>query len=122
MILVAAASAWLFFRRRLFDSRWFLQLLVLCAPTGFVAVLAGWVTAEVGRQPWVVYGLLRTADAVSPVLAGSVLTSLGLFVLVYGVVFGAGIYFIAKVIRQGSAAVTPEPEPVAPRRPMAAAD
>jgi cytochrome bd ubiquinol oxidase subunit I len=122
MILVAAASAWLFFRRRLFDSRWFLQLLVLCAPTGFVAVLAGWVTAEVGRQPWVVYGLLRTADAVSPVPAGSVLTSLGLFVLVYGVVFGAGIYFIAKVIRQGSAAATPEPEPVAPRRPMAAAD
>jgi cytochrome d ubiquinol oxidase subunit I len=122
MILVAAASAWLFLRRRLFDSRWFLRLLVLCAPTGFVAVLAGWVTAEVGRQPWVVYGLLRTADAVSPVPGGSILTSLTLFVLVYGVVFGAGIYFIAKVIRQGSAAGGPEPEPVAPRRPMAAAD
>jgi cytochrome d ubiquinol oxidase subunit I len=122
MIIAAAASAWLFLRRRLFDSRWFLRLLVLCAPTGFVAVLAGWVTAEVGRQPWVVYGLLRTADAASPVPAASVLTSLALFVLVYGVVFGAGIYYIAKVVRQGSAGGGPEPEPVAPRRPMAAAD
>jgi cytochrome d ubiquinol oxidase subunit I len=121
MILVAAASAVLFFRRRLFDTPWFLRLLVLCAPTGFVAVLAGWVTAEVGRQPWVVYGLLRTADAASPVPGGSILTSLALFVLVYGVVFGAGIYFIAKVIRQGSAG-GPEPEPVALRRPMAGAD
>jgi cytochrome d ubiquinol oxidase subunit I len=121
MILVAAASAFLFLRRRLFDTRWFLRLLVLCAPSGFVAVLAGWVTAEVGRQPWVVYGLLRTADAVSPVPGVSILTSLALFVLVYGVVFGAGIYFIAKVIRQGSAG-GPEPERVAPRRPMAAAD
>ncbi|MGH6930520.1 MAG: cytochrome ubiquinol oxidase subunit I, partial [Dongiaceae bacterium] len=122
MILVAATSAFLFLRRRLFDSRWFLRLLVLCAPTGFVAVLAGWVTAEVGRQPWVVYGLLRTAEAASPVPAGSVLTSLALFVLVYGVVFGAGIYYIAKVVRDGSAGRGHEAEPLASRRPMAAAD
>jgi cytochrome d ubiquinol oxidase subunit I len=122
MILVAALSAWLFLRKRLFDRRWFLRLLVLCAPLGFVAVVAGWVTAEVGRQPWVVYGLLRTADAVSPVPGGSVLASLVLFVLVYGVIFGAGLYYIAKVIRQGSAGSLPEPEPMAPRRPMAAAD
>jgi cytochrome d ubiquinol oxidase subunit I len=122
MILVAALSALLFLRKRLFDSRWFLRLLVLCSPLGFVAVIAGWVTAEVGRQPWVVYGQLRTADAVSPVPGGSVLLSLILFVLVYGVIFGAGLYYIAKVIRQGSAGSLPEPEPMAPRRPMAAAD
>ena len=63
-----------------------------CSPLGFLAVLAGWFTAEVGRQPWVVYGVLRTADAVSPVPGGSVLASILLFVLVYGVVFGAGLY------------------------------
>ena len=95
---------------------------MLCSPLGFVAVLAGWMTAEVGRQPWVVYGLLRTADAVSPVPGGSVAASLILFVLVYGVIFGAGLYYIAKVVRQGSAGSLPEPEPMAPRRPMAAAD
>ena len=60
------------------------------SPLGFIAVLAGWFTAEVGRQPWTVYGVLRTADAVSPVPGGSVLASLILFVLVYGIVFGAG--------------------------------
>jgi cytochrome d ubiquinol oxidase subunit I len=122
MIVVAAASAWLFLRGRLFDTRWFLRLLTLCAPTGFIAVLAGWVTAEVGRQPWVVYGLLRTRDAASPVPAGSIALSLALFVVVYAVVFGAGLYYIAKVVRQGSAGGGPEPEPIAPRRPMAAAD
>src|SRR5262249_5909157 len=102
----------------------FLRLLVLCSPLGFVAVIAGWVTAEVGRQPWVVYGLLRTADAVSPVPSGSVFVSLVLFILVYGVIFGAGAYYMVKVIRQGSAGSlpAPEPEPTALRRPMAAAD
>jgi cytochrome d ubiquinol oxidase subunit I len=122
MIAVAAASVWLYVRGRLFDSRWFLRLLVLSAPAGFIAVLAGWVTAEVGRQPWVVYGLLRTADAASPVPGGSIAASLAMFVLVYGVVFGAGLYYIAKVIRDGSAGRGPEPEPLAPRRPMAATD
>ncbi|MGE0116633.1 MAG: cytochrome ubiquinol oxidase subunit I [Dongiaceae bacterium] len=122
MIVVAAASAWLFLRGRLFDTRWFLRLLTLCAPTGFIAVLAGWVTAEVGRQPWVVYGLLRTRDAASPVPAGSIALSLALFAVVYAAVFGAGLYYIAKVVRQGSAGGGPEPEPIAPRRPMAAAD
>ena len=91
-------------------------------PTGFIAVLAGWVTAEVGRQPWVVYGLLRTRDAASPVPAGSIALSLALFVIVYAVVFGAGLYYIVKVVRQGSAGGRPEPEPIAPQRPMAAAD
>ncbi len=77
-------------------SRWFLRTLVWVSPLGFLAVLSGWFVAEVGRQPWTVYGVLRTADAVSPVPGGSVLTSLILFVLVYGIVFGAGLYYIAQ--------------------------
>jgi len=77
--------------------------MTILAPAGFVAVLAGWVTAEAGRQPWVVYNLLRTADAVSPVPGGSVAASLILFVLVYGVIFGAGLYYMAKLVRRGPA-------------------
>lgn len=120
MILVAALGAWLAMRRRLFERAWFLRLLMLCAPMGFVAVLAGWVTAEAGRQPWVIYGLLRTADAASPVTGGQVAMSLALFIVVYVVIFGFGLYYIAKVIRQGSAGHGAEA--LAPRRPMAAAN
>ena len=87
----------LWLRGRLFRRRWFLQPMTYVWPLGFIAVLAGWFTAEVGRQPWTVYGMLRTADAVSPVPAAAVLTSLILFVLVYGVVFSTGIYYIAKL-------------------------
>jgi cytochrome d ubiquinol oxidase subunit I len=96
--------------------------LLWASPLGFVAVLAGWFTAEVGRQPWVVYNVLRTADAVSPVPAGSVLASIILFVLVYGVVFGAGLYYIAKLVRRGPDETPPdEDEADLSHRPMAAA-
>ena len=110
MIAVGIAGAILWFTRRLYTSRWFLRSLVLVSPLGFLAVLAGWFTAEVGRQPWTVYGVLRTADAVSPVPGGSVLTSLILFVLVYGVVFGAGLYYIAQLVRRGPDEPTPVPQ------------
>jgi cytochrome d ubiquinol oxidase subunit I len=66
MLATALASLWLRARGRLFDADWFLRLCTLVSPLGFVAVLAGWVTTEVGRQPWTVYGLPRTADSVSP--------------------------------------------------------
>jgi cytochrome bd ubiquinol oxidase subunit I len=87
-------------------------------------VLAGWFTAEVGRQPWVVYGVLRTADAVSPVPGGSVFASIVLFVLVYGIVFGAGLYYIAQLVRRGPDQTPPMPEDGEAdhsRRPIAAA-
>ena len=74
-------------------------------PSGFGAVLFGWFTAEIGRQPFVVYGLLRTADAVSPVSAGAVTASLLTFFVVYAFVFGFGSYYLAKLLRRG-------PEPV----------
>ena len=124
MIALGLIGAVLWFRGRLYASRWYLRLMVLASPAGFIAVLAGWFTAEVGRQPWVVTGVLRTADAVSPVPAGSLVMSLILFVLVYGIVFGAGVYYIAKLVQRGPDETTPaleEGEADLSHRPMAAA-
>jgi cytochrome d ubiquinol oxidase subunit I len=70
-------------------------------PLGFVATLAGWITAESGRQPWLVYGLLRTRDAVSPISIGSVATSLALFVVVYNLLLAAYAYYIVKLFWKG---------------------
>ncbi len=70
MLLIVVLSWWQRFRGELYNSRWFLSLCTLASPIGFIAVIAGWVTTEVGRQPWTVYGLLRTADSVSPSLSG----------------------------------------------------
>jgi cytochrome d ubiquinol oxidase subunit I len=67
-------------------------------PAGFVAVIAGWVTTEVGRQPFTVYGLLRTTESVSPLQAPAVASSLVAFICVYFVVFGAGVYYILKLM------------------------
>jgi cytochrome d ubiquinol oxidase subunit I len=122
MIAVGLIGAFLWLRGRLFTSRWFLRVLVWVSPLGFLAVLAGWFVAEVGRQPWTVYGVLRTADSVSPVPGGGVLTSLILFVLVYGVVFGAGLYYIAKLVRRGPDETPPVPDEAdLSHRPLAAA-
>ena len=78
-------------------------------PSGFVAVIAGWITTEVGRQPWVVYGLLRTKDAVSPIASPGVSGSLIAFVLVYFTVFAAGTIYILKLMRHPPAAGENEP-------------
>ena len=75
--------------KRLDGARLFHRALVLAAPSGFIAVIAGWIAAEVGRQPWVVYGVMRTADAVSPVGGGPVATSLLVFIVAYAIVFAA---------------------------------
>jgi cytochrome d ubiquinol oxidase subunit I len=99
-------------------------VLVWASPLGFLAVLSGWFVTEVGRQPWTVYGVLRTADAVSPVPGGIVLSSLILFVFVYGVVFGAGLYYILKLVQRGPDETPPVPEKDEAdlsRRPLAAA-
>jgi cytochrome d ubiquinol oxidase subunit I len=124
MIAVGLIGAFLWLRGRLFTTSWFLRALVWVSPLGFVAVLSGWFVAEVGRQPWTVYGVLRTADAASPVPGGSVLASLLLFILVYGVVFGAGLYYIAKLVRRGPDETPPVPqaeETDVSHRPRAAA-
>ena len=125
MIAVGIVGSVLWLTGRLYTSRWFLRGLTWVSPLGFLAVLAGWFTTEVGRQPWTVYGVLRTADSVSPVTGGSVLTSLILFVIVYGIVFGAGLYYIAQLVRRGPDATPPEVpeegEGDPSRRPMEAA-
>ncbi len=85
----------------MFDTRWFYYWCMAMTPAGFIAVLAGWFVTEIGRQPYVVYGILRTAEAVSPVPGTSIAISLAAFVIVYGFVFGAGSYYILKLIGKG---------------------
>ena len=100
-------------RGRLYSASWLHRFALLMGPSGFVAVIAGWVTTEVGRQPWVIYGLLRTADARSPIAAPAVGASLIAFVLVYLAVFGAGIWYIIRLMRlpphEGEEGPSPEP-------------
>ncbi|MGD9665476.1 MAG: cytochrome ubiquinol oxidase subunit I, partial [Novosphingobium sp.] len=85
-------------RGRLYDWRALHRMAVLLGPAGFVAVIAGWVTTEVGRQPWTVHGLLRTADSASPLDAPAVAASLTAFVLVYFAVFGVGVWYLLKLM------------------------
>ena len=102
MLAVGAWSLWLRRKGRLFDSRAFLKACVLMTPSGFAAVVLGWFTAEIGRQPWVVYGLLHRDQALSPtVSAATIAGSLTAFVVVYSVIFGAGTYYLLKLLRRG---------------------
>jgi cytochrome d ubiquinol oxidase subunit I len=99
--LMAALGLWSLIaraRRKLFEWRWLQRFALIMGPSGFVAVIAGWITTEVGRQPWVIYGLLRTKDAVSPIAAPAVTGSLIAFVLVYFAVFGAGTWYIIRLM------------------------
>jgi len=125
MLAIGLISLFLRPRGRLYETRWFLRTCVACLPIGFVAILAGWVTTEVGRQPWVVYGLLRTVDGVSPaVTQGAVSTSLAAFVIVYGMIFPAGVYYMIRLVRRGPEPLEkgpPErPEHQSARRPLSA--
>jgi cytochrome d ubiquinol oxidase subunit I len=106
----------------LFETQWYLRIVAHSWWTGFVAVIAGWVVTESGRQPWVVQGVLRTADATSPHAASTVLTTLVLFVIVYAIVFTMGIYYINRLIARGpqGRAVEP-PEPGSSLQPMSSA-
>lgn len=122
ILAIAGLGLWLRWTGRLEHARWFLWAAFLSFPCGFVAVLTGWFTAEIGRQPWVVYGLLRTADAVTPSLTGrDVLISLTGCVLVYAVLVGFGLRYIYKLLRDGPAAAQPLPVGTTPKRPMAVA-
>ena len=131
-LLMIALGAWsLFLRRggRLFTARRFLRAALWMGPAGLVAILAGWVTTEVGRQPWVVYGVLRTEDAVSPHGAGPLALTLALFVVAYFFVFGAGTVYVLRMMRKGPQAFelhrATEGGPGqgrTPMRPMSAAD
>ena len=101
MFAMGVASLWLRLRGTLFSSRWFLRMLVFMTPSGLVATLAGWYVAETGRQPWVIYGILRTIDAISPVPAGTLLSSLIGFVCVYTIFISAFLFFALRIVRRG---------------------
>jgi cytochrome d ubiquinol oxidase subunit I len=98
MIAVGVVSLILRWRGRLYDTRWFHRWALIMGPAGFIAVLAGWITTEVGRQPFTVYGLLRTADSISPIGMPGIASSLAAFVIVYFLVFGVGIYYILRLM------------------------
>ena len=125
MFALTLWSWWLAWKRRLFSTPFFLRATTWAIPVGYVAVTAGWVTTEVGRQPYVVYGLLRTADAVSPTLTGGdVITSLLIYIAVYIVIFGTGLYYFVRLVRKGPSEQTeahvPRPDE-RPARPLSAA-
>ena len=105
MLMILLALIGLLLRRhgRVYENRLFQRVMVAMGPAGFVTLLAGWITTEAGRQPWVVYGVLRTAQAVSPVTQQDVSVSLMIFVIVYCLVFCTGIYYILKLLRIGPA-------------------
>ena len=110
MLAVSWFGLWLLWRRKLDTTRWFLWAAFLSFPAGFVAVLSGWFTAEVGRQPWVVYGLLRTKDAVTPSLAtADVVFSLLAYIAVYAVIYSFGFYYVYRLLRDGPAAAEEGP-------------
>jgi len=98
MILVGLWSGLQRLRGRLFESRLLQRVTLAMGPAGFVAVVAGWVVTEVGRQPWTIYGMLRTADSASPIDAAAVGTSLLVFIVVYFIIFGAGTYYLIRLM------------------------
>jgi cytochrome d ubiquinol oxidase subunit I len=118
MLVVSWWGSFQIFRHRL-TNRWFLRLIFVSFPLPFIATLTGWFTAEVGRQPWTIYGVLRTADAVTPHLAAdAALSSLAFFTVLYATIFGFGALFIYRRLRAGPA----QPgsvHPANPKRPLA---
>jgi cytochrome d ubiquinol oxidase subunit I len=125
-LLMLGLTVWAWFlawRGRLYTSRTYLRTASWSIPAGYIAVTAGWVTTEIGRQPWVVYGHLRTADAVTPMLtAGNVAVSLLLYVIAYVFIFGFGAYYLLRLVQRGIPANLPEPQlDKRPARPMSAA-
>ena len=120
MIGLALWGAWLWWRGKLEVSPLFLRLASLSWPAGFIAILSGWTVAETGRQPWLATGILRTLDAASPVPAAAVAVTLVLFVVVYGIVFAAGILYMNRLINRGPAGEGVPVEGVA-SRPISAA-
>jgi cytochrome d ubiquinol oxidase subunit I len=98
MLLLGVCSLLARARRKLYDWRWLHRFALAMGPSGFIAVIAGWMTTEVGRQPFTIYGVLRTADSVSPLAAPAVAASLIAFVIVYFAVFGMGAWYLLRLM------------------------
>jgi cytochrome d ubiquinol oxidase subunit I len=116
LIMVAlglwGAALWLI--KRIDTAKWFQRIAVLAAPSGFIAVICGWIVAEVGRQPYLVYGALRTAAGVAPVQAGQVGFSLLTFMITYAIIFTAGAIYILRLINKGPDSDEPPPSQIEP--------
>ena len=121
MIGVGLVGAYLWARGQLLQARWYLWPAQFVWPMGFVAIISGWWVTETGRQPWIATGILRTADAISPVAFGAVLTTLVLFVVVYGIVFSMGILYINRLIEKGPTGSAIDVTGAVPSRPLSAA-
>jgi cytochrome d ubiquinol oxidase subunit I len=127
MLVLGLWSAWLRWRGAFYQQRWFLRLATWMGPSGLIAILAGWYTTEIGRQPWVVYGVMRTKDAVSnhsaPVLSATLIA----FIVMYFAVFGTGVSYMLKLIAKGPAESDDTQPPhetgqsARPARPLSAA-
>jgi cytochrome d ubiquinol oxidase subunit I len=124
MLLIAWVGSYLAHKRRIEQNRLLLWATFLSFPLPFIAILTGWVTAEVGRQPWVVYGALRTADAVTPFLtARTVEISLAVYCVVYSFIFAFGTYYIYQLLRTGpTGPLVSHPAAAVPNRPMSVLD
>ncbi|MGH8178343.1 MAG: cytochrome ubiquinol oxidase subunit I [Steroidobacter sp.] len=125
MLLLVLASAIQWRRGRLTESTYLLRAWRIMTPAGFIAVLAGWYTTEIGRQPYVIYGLMRTEEALSAISAGSVATSLIVFATVYLFVFVSGTYYLLKLLRKGPQPVEQallHPEDKTAARPLSVPD
>ena len=122
MVLYGAVAVVQRLRGRLFDDPWFLRWGLVMGPSGFVALLAGWFVTEVGRQPYVVYGLMRTEEAVSPIATPGVAASLIAFVVVYAIVFAAGTTYMVTLMGRppSEGGHAPDPETIAAPAPGAA--
>jgi cytochrome d ubiquinol oxidase subunit I len=123
MLALVATGLWFRLRRRLYDNGLFLKALMWSAPLGFIAVVAGWTTTETGRQPWTVYGVMRTAQSVTPSLTGiDVLISLLGYLVVYCIMFPTGLWFVLRIVRGGVTAEEATPieagRPAAPVKPV----
>src|SRR5207302_3026227 len=120
MLAIAQLGTYLCRKERIEQSRLLLYVTFLSFPLPFIATLTGWFTAEVGRQPWTVYGLLRTADAMTPFLTARMATiSLVVFCAVYSLIFAFGVFYIYRLLRTGPAGQLVLPAAAAiPNRPM----
>jgi cytochrome d ubiquinol oxidase subunit I len=101
MLLLGLWAAWLRWRDRLYEQRAFLRFAAVMGPSGLIAILAGWFTTEIGRQPWVVYGVMRTEHGVSNHSALALSITLAVFIAMYCAVFGTGISYMIKLIGKG---------------------
>jgi cytochrome bd ubiquinol oxidase subunit I len=121
MIASSFLGVFLWWRKELFKTRWYLWPAQHVWWIGFAAIIAGWTVTEGGRQPWLVYGVLRTLDGTSPVLGSQVALTLALFVAVYGIVFSMGIYYINRLIAVGPTGPATEPSSDLPGQTLASA-